>query len=101
MVDDLGKRCHPFHRAGFAHQGSREMRLLKDHKAFSASPFVLRSVMQGQYWPEGDWHYHAQIAAPTLLIHGFHDEFVSIDEGIEMATVSSGQREPLKDANVF
>lgn len=77
------------------------MRLLKDHKAFSASPFVLRSVMQGQYWPEGDRHYHAQIAAPTLLIHGFHDEFVTIDDGIEMATVSSGQCEPLRDTNVF
>lgn len=96
----IWEHFHSFHRAGFAHQGSREIRLLKDHKAFSVSPFVLRSVMQGQYWPEGDRRYHAQIAAPTLLIHGFHDEFVTIDDGIEMATVSSGQSEPSKDTKV-
>lgn len=52
------------------------------------SPFVLRSVMRGQYWPEADRLYHAQIAAPTLLIYGFHDKFVTIDDGMEMATVS-------------
>lgn len=71
------------------------MRLLKDHKAFSVSPFVLRSIMQGQYWPEGDRRYHTQIVAPTLLIYGFYDHFVTIDDGIEMARVSSDQREPL------
>ncbi|CAG06622.1 unnamed protein product, partial [Tetraodon nigroviridis] len=75
-----------FLKAGFAHRGSREVRLLNDHKAFSVSPFVLRSVMQGQYWPEADRRYHAQVAAPTLLIYGVHDEFVTIDDGIEMAT---------------
>lgn len=91
--DDLG--TFPFlGRAGFAHQGSREMRLLNEHKAFSVSPFVLRSIMQGQYWPEGDRRYHAQIVAPTLLIYGFHDEFVTIDDGIEMATVSPDESEP-------
>lgn len=77
------------------------MRLLNDHKAFSVSPFVLRAIMQGQYWPEADRRYHAQIVAPTLLIHGFHDEFVTIEDGIEMATVSSDRRRPSIETTVF
>lgn len=57
--------------------------------------------MQGQYWPEADRRYHAKIVAPTLLIHGFHDEFVTIEDKIEMATVSSDQCEPSMETIVF
>lgn len=38
--------------------------------------------MEEQYWPEGDKWYHTHIGVPTLLIHGFHDGFVTIEEEI-------------------
>ncbi|CAF91066.1 unnamed protein product, partial [Tetraodon nigroviridis] len=65
-----------FLKAGFAQQGYRQKRMLKDHRAFDVPSFVLRSMMNGQYWPEGDEVYHAEIVVPTLLVHGMHDRFV-------------------------
>lgn len=78
-------------RAGFARQGAKEKQLLKQGNAFNVSPFVLRAMMSGQYWPEGDEVYHAELTVPILLIHGMCDKFVPVDEDQRMAEV---QREP-------
>jgi len=74
-------------RAGFAHQGTREKKLLKENNAFNVSSFVLRSMMSGQYWPEGDEAYHAEITVPVLLVHGMYDKFVPVQEDQRMAEV--------------
>ncbi|XP_053490167.1 protein ABHD8 [Ictalurus furcatus] len=76
-----------FLMAGFAHQGQREKKLLKEKNAFNVSSFVLRSMMNGQYWPEGDEVYHAELTAPILLVHGVYDRFVSIQEDQRMAEI--------------
>lgn len=74
-------------RAGFARQGAKEKQLLKQGNAFNVSPFVLRAMMSGQYWPEGDEVYHAELTAPILLVHGMCDKFVPMDEDQRMAEV--------------
>lgn len=51
------------------------------------SSFVLRAMMSGQYWPEGDEVYHAELTVPILLVHGMHDKFVPIEEDQRMAEV--------------
>lgn len=76
-------------RAGFARQGAKEKQLLKQGNAFNVSPFVLRAMMSGQYWPEGDEVYHAELTVPILLIHGMCDKFVPMDEDQRMAEVQS------------
>lgn len=74
-------------RAGFARQGAKEKQLLKQGNAFNVSPFVLRAMMSGQYWPEGDEVYHAELTVPILLVHGMCDKFVPVDEDQRMAEV--------------
>uniref|UniRef100_A0A8C9XGD6 Protein ABHD8 n=1 Tax=Sander lucioperca TaxID=283035 RepID=A0A8C9XGD6_SANLU len=76
-----------FLKAGFAQQGAKEKQLLKDNNAFNVSSFVLRAMMSGQYWPEGDEVYHAEITVPILLVHGMHDKFVPIEEDQRMAEI--------------
>ncbi|CAJ1060922.1 protein ABHD8 [Xyrichtys novacula] len=76
-----------FLKAGFARQGAKEKQLLKDNNAFNVSSFVLRAMMSGQYWPEGDEVYHAELTVPILLIHGMHDKFVPIEEDQRMAEI--------------
>ncbi|XP_061539994.1 LOW QUALITY PROTEIN: protein ABHD8 [Phycodurus eques] len=76
-----------FLKAGFARQGAREKRLLKENNAFNVSAFVLRAMMSGQYWPEGDEVYHAELTVPTLLVHGIHDKFVPVEEDQRMAEI--------------
>ncbi|XP_010870876.2 protein ABHD8 [Esox lucius] len=76
-----------FLKAGFAHQGAKEKQLLKDRNAFNVSSFVLRAMMSGQYWPEGDEVYHAEITVPILLVHGMHDKFVPVEEDQRMAEI--------------
>ncbi|CAG5896916.1 unnamed protein product [Menidia menidia] len=73
--------------AGFARQGAKEKQLLKQGNAFNVSPFVLRAMMSGQYWPEGDEVYHAELTAPILLVHGMCDKFVPMDEDQRMAEI--------------
>uniref|UniRef100_A0A674MX97 Protein ABHD8 n=1 Tax=Takifugu rubripes TaxID=31033 RepID=A0A674MX97_TAKRU len=73
-----------FLKAGFARQGCRERRMLREHRAFHVPSFVLRSMMSGQYWPEGDEVYHAEIVVPTLLVHGMHDRFVHVEDDQQM-----------------
>lgn len=75
------------YRAGFARQGAKEKQLLKQGNAFNVSPFVLRAMMSGQYWPEGDEVYHAELTVPILLVHGMCDKFVPMDEDQRMAEV--------------
>ncbi|XP_005534024.1 PREDICTED: abhydrolase domain-containing protein 8 [Pseudopodoces humilis] len=76
-----------FLRAGFARQGAKEKQLLKEGNAFNVSSFVLRATMSGQYWPEGDELYHAELAVPVLLVHGMHDKFVPVEEDQRMAEI--------------
>ncbi|XP_036409621.1 protein ABHD8-like [Megalops cyprinoides] len=76
-----------FLKAGFARQGAKEKQLLKEGNAFNVSSFVLRAMMSGQYWPEGDEVYHAELTAPILLVHGMHDKFVPIEEDQRMAEI--------------
>lgn len=86
--------CSAPYRAGFAQQGAKEKQLLKDNNAFNVSSFVLRAMMSGQYWPEGDEVYHAEITVPILLVHGMHDKFVPIEEDQRMAEVSGPLQPP-------
>lgn len=79
-------------RAGFARQGAKEKQLLKEGNAFNVSSFVLRAMMSGQYWPEGDEVYHAELTVPVLLVHGMHDKFVPVEEDQRMAEVEEGTR---------
>lgn len=52
-------------------------------------------MMSGQYWPEGDEVYHAEITVPTLLVHGMYDKFVPIQEDQRMAEVNTGIKKTL------
>lgn len=61
--------------------------MLKEYNAFNVSSFVLRAMMSGQYWPEGDEVYHAELTVPVLLVHGMHDKFVPVEEDQRMAEV--------------
>ncbi|XP_034039217.1 protein ABHD8 [Thalassophryne amazonica] len=76
-----------FLKAGFARQGAKEKQLLKQGNAFNVSPFVLRAMMSGQYWPEGDEVYHAELTVPILLVHGMCDKFVPLEEDQRMAEI--------------
>ncbi|XP_030582816.1 protein ABHD8 isoform X2 [Archocentrus centrarchus] len=76
-----------FLKAGFARQGAREKQLLRENNAFNVSSFVLRAMMSGQYWPEGDEVYHAELTVPILLVHGMHDKFVPVEEDQRMAEI--------------
>lgn len=76
-----------FLKAGFARQGAKEKQLLKEGNAFHVSSFVLRAMMSGQYWPEGDEVYHAELTVPVLLVHGMHDKFVPVEEDQRMAEI--------------
>lgn len=84
------QQCLPTTRAGFARQGAKEKQLLKEGNAFNVSSFVLRAMMSGQYWPEGDEVYHAELTVPVLLVHGMHDKFVPVEEDQRMAEVGNG-----------
>uniref|UniRef100_UPI00398F38A9 protein ABHD8-like n=1 Tax=Pristiophorus japonicus TaxID=55135 RepID=UPI00398F38A9 len=76
-----------FLKAAFARQGAKEKQLLKEGNAFKVTSFVLRAMMSGQYWPEGDEVYHAELTVPVLLMHGMHDRFVPVDEDQRMAEI--------------
>lgn len=45
-------------------------------------------MMNGQYWPEGDEVYHAELTVPVLLVHGMYDRFVPLQEDQRMAEVN-------------
>lgn len=46
--------------------------------------YVLHHVAQGQDWPEGDATFHRRILAPTLLVHGLQDPYVTLVQECEM-----------------
>jgi hypothetical protein len=50
--------------------------------------YVLHHVAQGQDWPEGDATFHRHIVAPTLLVHGLQDPYVTLVQECEMERVS-------------
>ncbi|KAG5848051.1 hypothetical protein ANANG_G00132730 [Anguilla anguilla] len=77
----------PFLAWSFLKAQRREKQLLKDGNAFNVSSFVLRAMMSGQYWPEGDEVYHAELTTPILLLHGAHDKFVPMEEDQRMAEI--------------
>jgi len=43
--------------------------------------------MRGQDWLDGDALYHQWLGMPTLLVHGKHDMFVTLEEEEEMHEV--------------
>lgn len=45
---------------------------------------VLRYVLDGQNWPEGDAALHRRILVPTLLVHGMLDKQVTLVQQCEM-----------------
>ncbi|KAJ3598795.1 hypothetical protein NHX12_032759 [Muraenolepis orangiensis] len=71
----------------FAWSFLKERQLLKENHVFNVPSFVLRATMSGQYWPEGDEVYHAELALPVLLVHGMHDRFVPVEEDQRMAEI--------------
>uniref|UniRef100_A0A3B3UK30 Protein ABHD8 n=1 Tax=Poecilia latipinna TaxID=48699 RepID=A0A3B3UK30_9TELE len=71
----------------FLKNGTKKKQLLKQGNAFNVSPFVLRAMMSGQYWPEGDEVYHAELTVPILLVHGMCDKFVPMEEDQRMAEI--------------
>ncbi|XP_020615137.1 uncharacterized protein LOC110053264 isoform X1 [Orbicella faveolata] len=71
----------------------------KKFKAFSAPPFVLKAVMAGQVWEEGDESYHQELMVPALLIYGAQDKFVTLEEEQWMQEVIySSSLEVIQDA---
>ncbi len=57
---------------------------LRFQEAFDVPAYVFKHVMAGQRWPEGDAAFYRRIAAPTLLVYGLKDPFVSLVEMCEM-----------------
>ncbi|ELU15330.1 hypothetical protein CAPTEDRAFT_83871, partial [Capitella teleta] len=72
---------HQFFKSAF-HKKSKTCGL-RD-RAFDIPSYVLKGIMNGQIWDEGDAEFHEWINAPTLLIHGKHDQLVSVEEEKEM-----------------
>lgn len=50
--------------------------------------------MNGQQWLEGGYEYHMSLNVPSLIIHGRHDKFISLEEEQEMKQVSADQVVP-------
>ncbi|NWV17113.1 ABHD8 protein, partial [Origma solitaria] len=78
---------HPGKAPGLLQQGTPGKSHILEGNAFNVSSFVLRAMMSGQYWPEGDEVYHAELAVPVLLVHGMHDKFVPVEEDQRMAEI--------------
>ncbi|WAR00156.1 ABHD8-like protein [Mya arenaria] len=84
---------HAFHDPSTTNDGSRQV-------AFDVPARVLSHTMQGQDWLDGDALYHQWLAMPTLLLHGKHDSFVSLEEQEEMEeTVTMSQLEVIENAS--
>lgn len=60
------------------------------HPGASATPaHVLRHVMRGQRWPEGDVAFHRRLTVPVLLLHGLKDSTVPLVHMCEMEKVGA------------
>ena len=55
--------------------------------ASATPPYVLRHILRGQKWPEGDMAFHRRITVPVLLLHGLRDENVALVHMCEMEKV--------------
>lgn len=62
---------------------------LSREQAFDVPVYVLSHMMIGQNWLDGDELYHQWLTAPTLLLHGKYDNFVTVKEEEAMEKVSS------------
>lgn len=58
---------------------------VKDSDLLSVDSRVLKHVMKGQIWDEGDEAYHALITCPVLLILGKYDKFIPLQDEFTMA----------------
>lgn len=86
-----------YERRAYNSQRARSMK--KKFKAFSAPPFVLKAVMAGQVWEEGDESYHQELMVPALLIYGAQDKFVTLEEEQWMQeAIYSSSLEVIQDA---
>ena len=59
-------------------------RTLKFPEALDVPGYVLKHIMNGQHWPEGDATFHRRITIPVLLVYGLKDPLVSLVEMCEM-----------------
>lgn len=57
---------------------------LSREQAFDLPVYVLSYMMKGQDWLDGDELYHQWLTQPTLLLHGKHDKFISVEEEEDM-----------------
>ena len=79
----------PFHVHCFRQAFHKEWRPSPTdmQRAFYIPAYVLRGMMQGQFWPDGDSNYHASLSVAVLIIHGCQDEFVTREESMLMQEV--------------
>lgn len=85
-----------FRRMGFYTHTSQDTVQFLD--AFKVPSYVLRATMMGQNWNEGDEEFHSDLMVATLLIHGSHDKFVSLEEEAYMhETIYGSKLEVLED----
>lgn len=59
-------------------------RTIKFPEALDVPGYVLKHIMNGQHWPEGDATFHRRITIPVLLVYGLKDPLVSLVEMCEM-----------------
>ncbi|XP_064609632.1 uncharacterized protein LOC135473696 [Liolophura sinensis] len=81
---DCGFQQSAFHK-------SRRVHSPKD-QAFDIPTYVLRHMMNGQRWLEGDRVFHNWLSVATLLIYGKHDKLVTLEEERTMEKTIYGSR---------
>ncbi|XP_046839323.1 protein ABHD8-like [Xenia sp. Carnegie-2017] len=85
-----------FQRMSFHGRSSQDKIHL--YQAFKAPTHVLRAIMVGQRWNEGDEQLHSDIMVPTLLIYGNNDKLVTMEEEMHMnQTIYGSTLEVLDD----
>lgn len=58
-------------------------------QAFNVPVQVIKHTMDMQIWPEGDEDFFRWLTVPTLLIHGYDDLLVGLDEINHMHAVGN------------
>lgn len=56
-------------------------------RAFGTNARTLKHTIAGQVWNEGNLLYHQCLIVPTLLIYGSNDQFVELQEMLDMQRV--------------
>ncbi|XP_013390910.1 protein ABHD8-like [Lingula anatina] len=79
-----------FQKSAF-HKESKKTYVPKE-KALDVPTYILKHMMNGQVWPEGNAEFHQWLNVPTLLIFGQDDQLVSLEEEIEMNMVIYGSK---------